>query len=91
MRILLYCFAIFYFIPLGIILKTVDMKKILAIACMVMFVGSMAIPVMAENPPKEKAKTTQTTKTGTKAQDKKDGKKCTGACCADKDKATTAK
>jgi hypothetical protein len=46
---------------------------------------------MAENPPKEKAKTTQTAKTGTKAQDKKDGKKCTGACCADKDKATTAK
>ena len=69
----------------------VAMKKFLAITCIVMFVGAIAIPAMAENPPKDKTKTTQTAKTGTKSQDKKVEKKCSGACCADKDKAAPAK
>ena len=67
------------------------MKKILAIAFMVMFVGAITMPAMADNPPKEKAKTTESVKSGTKTtatQTKKDGSKCTegkkSGCCADK-------
>ena len=71
------------------------MKKILAITFMAMFVGALAMPVMAENPPKEKpkteAKSTVTTKNGTKTQSKKEGTKCTGACCSDKEKAAATK
>ncbi len=64
------------------------MKKILAIAFTVMFVGAIAMPAMADNPPKEKAKTTETVKSSTKASGKKDGAKCADSkksgCCADK-------
>jgi hypothetical protein len=87
--------SIINFIPLNFNLKLDSMKKILAIAFMVMFVGAMAMPVLAENPPKEKpkteAKSTDSKKTGSKTQDKKEGKKCTGACCADKEKTAPAK
>lgn len=68
------------------------MKKILSIVFTVMFVGAMAMPAMADNPPKEKAKTTETVKSTTKAQSKKDAAKCAevkkSGCCADKAAAT---
>lgn len=64
------------------------MKKILAIAFTVMFAGAIAMPAMADNPPKEKAKTTESVKSTTKTQSKKDAAKCAdgkkSGCCADK-------